>query len=128
MGATVSKKVATKEEEVNLLYIQADGKLVSALQNDGVEYNVATKRAILEIDKPEYACWYAVFVEKKPCEETREVSCREPYFAWTYALYVDGTPHPKTREGVRADPYWRGKYRIWESGFGVDWRKNGCCL
>ena len=70
----------------------------------------------------------SVFVEKKPCEETREVSCREPYFAWTYALYVDGTPHPKTREGVRADPYWRGKYRIWESGFGVDWRKNGGCL
>jgi hypothetical protein len=50
--------------------------------------------------KSETAYWYARDVDQKPTDKTRSVACQHPHFAYKYAKYVDRKPTNETRFGA----------------------------
>ncbi len=59
---------------------------------------------------PEWAFGYAVYVDKKPHNETRTAASRDPYYAFAYAFSIDKKPLDETRTACCKDPFWAYYY------------------
>jgi len=62
--------------------------------------------------KPWYAYYYALKLDKKPREDTRKAACN--YLTWAYYYYyasdIDKGYHEETRRSCYKSPYYYGLY------------------
>jgi hypothetical protein len=61
-----------------------------------------------------YAYWYALYVDHKPTNETRTAVCKDPIYSYYYAINVDKNPTDETRIGASKGEYYKEKYEQWE--------------
>jgi hypothetical protein len=52
---------------------------------------------------PNFAYWYARYVDCGPNDETRKSCCVDPFYSYRYAIDVDKCARPDTREVAYRD-------------------------
>ena len=62
--------------------------------------------------KAKYAFNYAYHIDEKAREDTRIASCKEANFAYDYALYIDREPREDTRTAACKDPEFAYEYAL----------------
>jgi hypothetical protein len=76
---------------------------------------------------PKYAYKYALYVDKKPTNETKSAACKNPYYAYRYAYYIDKKPTNETRNAACNDPYYAYYYAVYVDQKPTDETRTAAC-
>jgi hypothetical protein len=68
---------------------------------------------------PAYAYFYALHVDKKPTSETRTAACNDSECAYWYAVAIEQNPIEETRIAASKNEYWKEQYELWEKGMNL---------
>jgi hypothetical protein len=105
-------------EEEDIVYCEDNGKMrvckatpVKQIVETDKEWKIIRTAACKD---PEWAYLYALYVDKRPTDETRTTACQDPYLAYCYAMFIDDGPTDETRIGASKEPYWWKRYEKWE--------------
>ena len=62
------------------------------------------------LNSPGAAYNFALWVDRYPRDDTRQVASKLDYYAYLYLCYIDGQYHKVTWEGVQKNRYYKNKY------------------
>ena len=103
------------KEDIILLFLEGPAKLAKEIFYNNVPKSDEMRALICELGNSRCAYCYAKYVDKKPTDKTRTISCKTAVYAHCYAEYIDGNTTDETRECAGKDPYWRMEYEAWEN-------------
>jgi hypothetical protein len=103
-------------EECDIVHCEGNGKMrvckatpIRQVAKSDKEFRIIKTAACQE---PEYAYWYAKYVDQEPTNETGTVACQSPQYAYEYAKYVDQEPTDETRTAACKKPYFAYLYAV----------------